>query len=81
MNILKENKYFYYSQQYQSFESNALTLLKNRKWLLEIAVSLDRQREICINELSDGYESNSELERLLGFKPAVVLTETERIAS
>lgn len=75
------HKYFYYSQQYQSFESNALTLLKNRKWLLANSGQFVTPREICINELSDGYESNSELERLLGFKPAVVLTETERIAS
>lgn len=75
------HKYFYYSQQYQSFESNALTLLKNRKWLLANSGQFVAPREICINELSDGYESNSELERLLGFKPAVVLTETERIAS
>ena len=75
------HKYFYYSQQYQSFESNALTLLKKRKWLLANSGQFVAPSEICINELSDGYESNSELERLLGFKPAVVLTETERIAS
>lgn len=75
------HKYFYYSQQYQSFESNALTLLKKRKWLLANSGQFVAPSEICINELSDGYESNSELERLLGIKPAVVLTETERIAS
>lgn len=75
------HKYFYYSQQYQSFESNALTLLKKRKWLLADSGEFVAPSEICINELSDGYDSNSELERLLGFKPSVVLTETERIAS
>lgn len=75
------HKYFYYSQQYQSFESNALTLLKNRKWLLANGGQFVAPSEICINELSDSYESNSELERLLGFKPTVVLTKTERIAS
>lgn len=75
------HKYFYYSQQYQSFESNALTLLKNRKWLLANSGEFVAPSEISINELSDGYDSNSELERLLGFKPSVVLTEIERIAS
>jgi len=75
------HKYFYYSQQYESFESNALTLLKNRKWLLAINGEFVAPSEICINELSEGYESNLELERLLRFKPVVVLTETERIAS
>lgn len=75
------HKYFYYSQQYQSFESNALTLLKKRKWLLADSGEFVAPSEICINELSNGYDSNSELERLLGFKPSVVLTETERIAS
>ncbi|NMB52071.1 MAG: AAA family ATPase [Bacteroidales bacterium] len=75
------HKYFYYSQQYQSFESNALTLLKKRKWLLADSGEFVAPSEICINELSNGYDSNSELERLLGLKPSVVLTETERIAS
>lgn len=75
------HKYFYYSQQYQSFESNALTLLKKRKWLLTKSGDFVAPSEICINEISDGYESNPELERLLGFKPTVILTETERIAS
>jgi hypothetical protein len=74
------HKYFYYSQQYQSFESNALTILKKRKWLLANNGEFVSPSEICINELSDGYESNSELERLLGFKSVVVLTEIERIA-
>jgi hypothetical protein len=75
------HKYFYYSQQYQSFESNALTLLKKRKWFLANSGEFVAPSEVCRNELSDNYESNSELERLLGFKPAIVLTETERIAS
>ncbi|WP_197428307.1 AAA domain-containing protein [Phnomibacter ginsenosidimutans] len=73
--------YFYYSQQYQSFESSTLTLLKRRRWLLSNNGAFVAPFEISINELSDDYESNSELEQLLGFKPVVVLTETERIAS
>jgi hypothetical protein len=56
-------------------------ILKERKWLLSNNGEFVRPSEITINELSDGYERNSELERLLGFKPTVVLTETERIAS
>lgn len=75
------HRYFYYSQQYQSFESNALTLLKIRKWLLANSGEFVAPSEVCINELSDNYESNPELERLLGFKAASILTETERIAS
>ena len=55
------HKYFYYSQQYQSFESNALTLLKKRKWLLADSGEFVAPSEICINELSNGYDSNSEL--------------------
>lgn len=76
-----EHKYFYYSQQRQSFEATTLTLLKTKKWLLSNNNEFVAPSEITINELSDGYDSNSELERLLGFKPSVVLTETERIAS
>lgn len=75
-----EHKYFYYSQQRQSFEATTLTLLKTKKWLLSNNNEFVAPSEITINELSDGYESNSELERLLGFKPTVILTETERIA-
>lgn len=74
------HKYFYYSQQYQSFESTTLTLLKKRKWLLSKNNEFVAPSEITIKELADAYESNLELERLLGFKPAVILTETERIA-
>ncbi len=75
------HSYFYYSQQYQSFESTSLTLLKRRKWLLSNSGEFVAPYEITSNELADGYESNLELERLLGFKPTVILTETERIAS
>jgi len=74
------HRYFYYSQQYQSFESTTLTLLKKRKWLLSNNGEFVTPSEITINELADGYERNAELERLLGFKPTVILTETERIA-
>jgi len=75
------HKYFYYSQQNQTFESSTTTLLKKTKWLLAKNGDFFAPSEICVNELSDGYESNVELERLLGFKPIVVLTETEKIAS
>lgn len=75
-----EHKYFYYSQQRQSFEATTLTLLKTKKWLLSNNNEFVAPIEITINELADGYESNAELERLLGFKPTVILTETERIA-
>ncbi|QQS30538.1 MAG: AAA family ATPase [Sphingobacteriales bacterium] len=74
------HKYFYYSQQYQSFESTTLALLKKRKWLLSNRGEFVAPSEITVNELADGYEKNVELERLLGFKPTVILTETERIA-
>lgn len=75
-----EHKYFYYSQQRQSFEATTLTLLKTKKWLLSNNNEFVAPSKIIINELADGYESNAELERLLGFKPTVILTETERIA-
>jgi len=75
-----DHKYFSYSQYYQSFEPTALTLLKKGKWLLSENDEFVAPSEITINELANGYESNLELERLLGFKPAIVLTETERIA-
>ena len=75
-----EHKYFYYSQQRQSFESTTLTLLKTKKWLLSNDNEFVAPNKITINELADGYERNAELERLLGFKPTIILTETERIA-
>ena len=74
------HRYFHYSKQYQSFESSTLTLLKKRKWLLSNNGQFESPNEITINELADGYESNVELERLLGVQPTVILTETERIA-
>jgi hypothetical protein len=61
-------------------EPTTLTQLKKRKWLLSKNGEFVAPNEITINELADGYESNLELERLLGFKPTVFLTETERIA-
>ncbi len=75
-----EHKYFSYSQQYQSFESTTLTLLKKRKWLLSNNDEFVAPNEISINELVNKYESNLVLERLLGFRPAVILSEAERIA-
>ncbi|WP_400263099.1 AAA domain-containing protein [Sphingobacterium sp. SG20118] len=75
-----QHRYFYYSQQYQSFESTTLTLLKTNKWLLSDCGEFVAPNEITINELADGYENNLELEHLLGFKPSIILTEAERIA-
>lgn len=74
------HKYFSYSQYSQSFESTTLTLLETKKWLLSKNNEFVAPSEITINELADGYERDTELERLLGFKPTVILTETERIA-
>lgn len=74
------HRYFSYSQYYQPFESTTLTLLKKGKWLLSNNGEFVAPNKITINELADGYERNAELERLLGFKPTVILTETERIA-
>lgn len=75
-----EHRYFYYSQQRQSFEATTLTLLKTKKWLLSNNNELVAPNKITIQELASDYENNSEIERLLGFKPTVVLSETERIA-
>ena len=78
-----KGKHYYFSniKYYQNFETTTLTLLKQRKWILAKSGVFVSPSEICINELADSYESNSELELLLGFKPTVVLTETQRIAS
>ena len=75
-----EHKYFNYSQRFQPFESTTLTLLKKRKWLLSNNDEFVAPNEISINELANNYERNLELERLLGFRPAVNLSEAERIA-
>lgn len=77
-----EHKYFYYSQQYQYFDSSTLTLLKNKKWLLSKKGEFVAPNEITINDLSDEYEKESyqanQLIELLQFKPLIELTETER---
>jgi DNA polymerase III delta prime subunit len=74
------HKYFYYSQQYQYFVSTTLNLLKTSKWLLSINDELVAPSEISLDELSELYESNTDLEHLLGFKPTIVLSQAERIA-
>ncbi|WP_298358736.1 AAA domain-containing protein [Runella sp.] len=76
-----EHRYFYYSQQRQSFEATTLTLLKTKKWLLSNNNELVAPNKITIQELASDYQCNPELERLLGFKPTVILSKTERIAS
>ncbi len=74
------HKYFYYSQQYQYFASTTLKLLKTSKWLLSINDELVAPSEISLDELSELYENNTDLEHLLGFKPTIVLSQAERIA-
>jgi len=74
------HKYFYYSQQYQYFESTTVTLLKTSKWLLSINDELVAPCEITIDQLDESYEIDSDLEILLGFKPIVILSREERIA-
>lgn len=63
------------------FPSLFITKLKTSKWLLSTSNILVAPNEITKNELSEGYESNLELESLLEFKPTFELTEIERIAS
>ncbi|WP_298359414.1 sacsin N-terminal ATP-binding-like domain-containing protein, partial [Runella sp.] len=63
------------------YSENFGKILKERKWLLNKNREFVAPSEICISQLADGYEINVELERILAFKPTVVLTETERIAS
>lgn len=75
------HNYFYRTHKEEYFNSSEFTRLTISKWLLSINGDFVAPSEITINELADGYERNAELERLLGFKPTIVLTETERIAS
>lgn len=74
------HRYFNYSQQYQSFESTTLTLLKSAKWLLSDNDIFVAPNEITIYQLSKDYGFDADLEHILGFRPTVVFTETERIA-
>lgn len=75
------HKYFYYSQQQQSFESTTVKLLKSKKWLLSKNNELVAPKQISIIELSDIYEISIDLENLLCFKPTIVLSQAERIAN
>lgn len=75
-----EHRYFYYSPRTQYFESTELSRLKKSKWLYSRNHVQVAPHEISINDLAEGYEINSELETVLGFKPSVILTEKERIA-
>ena len=72
--------FFYYSKRLQYFESTELSRLKKSKWLYSRNHVQVAPHEISINDLAEGYEINSELETVLGFKPSVILTEKERIA-
>jgi len=79
-NIKGVHSYHRYTTQYQYFESTALQELNNIKWIFNKENCLVSAREITIEELSDIYEKNSNID-LLDFKPLVVLTYAERIAS
>ena len=74
------NKYFFYAQYFQYFEPTALKLLKTSRWLLSVNDELVAPYEITIDELADTYETNTDLDHLLGFKPSVFLSQAERIA-
>jgi len=75
------HKYFYYSQQYQYFESTTLTLLKTTKWLFSKNNELVAPNEVTIQELAADYDFNPELEKLLDFKAKKEFSKAERIAS
>ncbi len=79
--LIGEHKYFYYSQQYQKFESSVLRLIKSAKWLLNSSREFVAPNQITIDELPEEYEKQSNqakhLIELLKFKPLVVLTEEE----
>lgn len=69
-----------YETKKREFSSNFIKKLISSKWLLSTNNEFVAPNEITIDELANGYERNAELERLLEFKQAVILTETERIA-
>ncbi|MFN3784839.1 MAG: AAA domain-containing protein [Spirosomataceae bacterium] len=73
--------YFYRKYKEERFDSSELYRLRNGKWLFTSNYELVAPKDINVNQLADGYKKNSDLEKLLGFKPLVVLTKTERIAS
>jgi len=79
------HKYFYRYQRKEHFNSTEFTRLRNSKWLLSHNGEFVTPSEITIDEIADDYEKESyqakQLIELLQFKPTVVLTETERIAS
>ncbi|MCE5204478.1 MAG: AAA domain-containing protein [Porphyromonadaceae bacterium] len=75
-----EHEYFYYSYRIQYFESTELTRLRNSKWLYSRNNEQVAPHEISVAELAEGYEINDGLEKLLGFKPSVILTEKDKIA-
>jgi len=67
------------------FSSPDLDKIQKEKWLFTQTDNLVSPSEITIDELADDYEKESyqakQLSDLLQFKPTVVLTENERIAS
>lgn len=79
--LFGEHRYFYYSQQLQTFESSVLRLIKSSNWLVSQNGDIVAPNQITINKLSDEYEKDNnqakQLIELLKFKPLVVLTEEE----
>lgn len=79
--LIGEHKYFYYSQQYQKFESSVLRHIKSAKWLVNSVGEFVSPNQITIDDLSDEYEKESNQAKhiieLLRFKPLVVLSEEE----
>lgn len=77
-----KGKHTYFRRTYypQTFESTDLTRLKTTKWLVTQNGDFVAPNEITISDLAKDYERNRELESLLGFKPLVILTASERIA-
>lgn len=69
-----------YDTRKREFPSAFIKKLNSAKWLLSSSNKLVLPSEISVDELANGYESNTELFRTLAFKQTIVLTEAERIA-
>jgi DNA polymerase III delta prime subunit len=78
--LIGEHRYYARTVEYQKFDSNALLLLKNKKWLFNRKSQCVSPFEITVEDLANEYETNNELTRLLSFKTSVALSEAERIA-
>lgn len=76
--VIREYKSHQHLDDYYTTE--LLTLIQNTQWLVTGSDSFAAPNEISINELAESYERNAELERLLGFKPTIILTTEQKIA-